>query len=107
VLVYGVNDQKEKHYILGAILLTLACNIPPYAAGALGFWDVNKTCWYNSSDPAVQLKWFVGTQAFWMFLMSTGEIVSFLTIVGFMIFRHHVPSAMSESLTSSISEVSY
>jgi hypothetical protein len=38
VLVHGVNGQQmEKYYILGAVLLTLACNVPPYAAGALGF----------------------------------------------------------------------
>ncbi|KAJ7359338.1 hypothetical protein DFH08DRAFT_845836 [Mycena albidolilacea] len=82
VLVHGVNGQKmEKYYILGAILLTLACNVPPYAAGALGFWELNATCWFNSPDPAVQLRWFVGTQGFWMFLMSTCEVIVFLTIV--------------------------
>ncbi|KAF7335705.1 hypothetical protein MVEN_02226000 [Mycena venus] len=94
----------KKYYIIGAILLTLACNVPPYAAGALGYWDLNATCWYNSPDPSEQLRWFVGTQAFWMFLMSTGEVISFLTVVGFMIFRHRVPSVMSSSVTSSMSE---
>jgi len=107
VLIYGVNGQKmERYYILGAILLTLACNIPPYAGGALGFWDVNQTCWYNSSDPAVQLRWFVGSQAFWLFLMSACEVICFLTIVGFMIHRHHVRSVMSGSVSSSLSAAS-
>ncbi|KAJ6487938.1 hypothetical protein C8R45DRAFT_261762 [Mycena sanguinolenta] len=82
VLVHGVNGTKmEKWYILGAILLTLGCNIPPYAAGALGYWDLNATCWYNSPDPKVQLAWVVGTQSFWMFLTSTGEVIIFLSIV--------------------------
>ncbi|KAF7360336.1 hypothetical protein MVEN_00763100 [Mycena venus] len=99
VLAYGVNGQKmEKYYILGAILLTLACNIPPYAAGALGFWELNQTCWYNSPDPAVQLRWFVGTQAFWMFLMSTCEVISFLMII----FHPRVRAVMSRFNTSSI-----
>jgi hypothetical protein len=33
----------------------------------------------------VQLRWFVGTQGFWMFLMAAGEVLSFLTVVGFMV----------------------
>ncbi|KAJ7267038.1 hypothetical protein B0H12DRAFT_1099286, partial [Mycena haematopus] len=82
VLVHGVNGTRmEKWYILGAIFLTLSCNIPPYAAGALGYWELNETCWYNSPDPKVQLAWFVGTQAFWMLLMSTCEVIIFLSIV--------------------------
>ncbi|KAJ7852809.1 hypothetical protein B0H14DRAFT_3656748 [Mycena olivaceomarginata] len=102
VLVYGVNGQRmERYYIAGAIFLALACNVPPYAAGALGFWELNQTCWYNSPDPTVQLRWFVGTQGFWMFLMAAGEVISFLTVVGFMIFRHRVQSAMSIESTFS------
>ncbi|KAJ7231400.1 hypothetical protein B0H12DRAFT_209596 [Mycena haematopus] len=105
VLVYRVNGNKmEKYYIMGAIFVTLACNVPAYAAGALGFWDVNQTCWYNSPDPAGQLRWFVGTQAFWMFFMSAGEVVSFLTVVGFMIFRHRMRSVTADSATSSLSQ---
>ncbi|KAJ6496122.1 hypothetical protein C8R45DRAFT_985070 [Mycena sanguinolenta] len=105
VLVYRVNGNKmEKYYILVAIFLALALNIPPYAAGALGYWDLNETCWYNSPDPAEQLRWFVGTQAFWMFFMSAGEVISFLTIVGFMIFRHRSLSVASESTASSLSQ---
>ncbi|KAJ7821325.1 hypothetical protein B0H14DRAFT_3875962 [Mycena olivaceomarginata] len=105
VLVHGVNGQQmEKYYILGAVLLTLACNVPPYAAGALGFWELNGTCWYNSPDPAVQLQWFVGTQAFWMFLMAACEVISFFSVVGFMIFRHRVRSVISESTMSTLSQ---
>ncbi|KAJ7359429.1 hypothetical protein DFH08DRAFT_1074907 [Mycena albidolilacea] len=105
VLVHGVNGQQmEKYYILGAVLLTLACNVPPYAAGALGFWEFNETCWYNSPDPAAQLRWFVGTQAFWMFLMAACEAISFFSVVGFMIFRHRVRSVISESTMSTLSQ---
>jgi len=105
VVVYHVNGKKmEKWYIIGAILVTLACNVPPYAAGALGYWDVNATCWYNSPNPAVQLRWYVGTQAFWMFLMAAGEVISFLTLVGYMLFRHRVRPVVSESVASSLSQ---
>ncbi|KAF7351254.1 hypothetical protein MSAN_01556900 [Mycena sanguinolenta] len=71
-----------------------------WKSGALGFWDLNDTCWYNSPDPKVQLSWFLGTQAFWMFLMSACEVTSFLIILGFMIFRHRVRSVISGSISS-------
>ncbi|KAJ7266969.1 hypothetical protein B0H12DRAFT_141842 [Mycena haematopus] len=101
VLVHGVNGQKmERWYILGAILFTLACNIPPYAAGALGYWDVTRSCWYNSPDRKVRVDWLLGTQLFWMFLTSACEVISFLTILGFMIFRHRVRSVMPGSILS-------
>ncbi|KAJ7359458.1 hypothetical protein DFH08DRAFT_952592 [Mycena albidolilacea] len=105
VLVHGVNGQKmEKYYVLGAVLLTLACNVPPYAVGAFGFWEFNQTCWFNSPTSTVQLRWFVGTQAFWLILMATCEVISFFSIVGFMIFRHRVRSVMSESTLSTLSQ---
>ncbi|KAJ7775562.1 hypothetical protein B0H16DRAFT_1713144 [Mycena metata] len=34
VIMHGVNGQKmEKYYLSAAMIMTLACNIPPYAAG--------------------------------------------------------------------------
>ncbi|KAJ7180828.1 hypothetical protein C8R46DRAFT_1319166 [Mycena filopes] len=104
VLVHGVNGQNmEKYYILAGVAMTLACNVPPYAAGAFGYWDANATCWFNSPDPAVQLRWMVGTQGFWMFLMSAGEVAAFLTIVAFMIMRHRVTAAISSETSSTMS----
>ncbi|KAJ7778233.1 hypothetical protein B0H16DRAFT_1878917 [Mycena metata] len=102
VLVHGANGQKmEKYYILAAGATSLACSIPPYAAGAFGYWPPNGTCWYNSPDPAVQLRWWVGTQGSWMFFMSTGEVVAFFAIVGSMIMRHHTTSVISSGTCSS------
>ncbi|KAF7375370.1 hypothetical protein MSAN_00424500 [Mycena sanguinolenta] len=39
-----------------------------------------------------------------MFFMSTGEVISFLTILGFMISRHRSRSVASESTASSLSQ---
>jgi hypothetical protein len=37
VIVFGVNGNKmEKFYIIGSVILCLACNIPPLAYGKLG-----------------------------------------------------------------------
>ncbi|KAF7325837.1 hypothetical protein MKEN_00434400 [Mycena kentingensis (nom. inval.)] len=87
VLVHGFNGNRlEKFYILAAVILTLVLNVPPLAFGALGF-DTNKTCWYNSEDTHEQMRWFVGTQAFWLLAMSFGEIVCFFSLLAFMFYR--------------------
>ncbi|KAF7365741.1 hypothetical protein MVEN_00447900 [Mycena venus] len=88
VLVFGVNGNKmEKYYIVGSVILCLACNIPPLAYGKLGWYAVNGTCWFRDPSPSSQLGWLVGAQSVWMVLMSTVEIISFLIIVIFMM-RH-------------------
>ncbi|KAJ7029236.1 hypothetical protein C8F04DRAFT_1117038 [Mycena alexandri] len=106
VLVHGVNGQRmEKYYILAAVITSLASAIPPYAAGRFGYWAANETCWFNSPDPAVQLRWWMASQGFWMFLMSAGEVVTFFVIVGSVIMRHHTTSAISTGTSSSSSFV--
>ncbi|KAJ7728222.1 hypothetical protein B0H16DRAFT_244238 [Mycena metata] len=95
VLIHGVNGQSmEKYYVTGAVVMTVVCTIPPYAAGALGFYPDINTCWFNSPDPTVQLRWFVGTLSLWLLLLLAGEVVCFFMIVGSMIMRHHVVSSM-------------
>ncbi|KAJ7792161.1 hypothetical protein B0H14DRAFT_2932751 [Mycena olivaceomarginata] len=85
VIVFGVNGNKmEKFYIIGSVILCLACNIPPLAYGKLGWYAVNGTCWFRDPSPSSQLRWLVGAQSVWMVLMSTVEIISFLIIVIFM-----------------------
>ncbi|KAJ7926267.1 hypothetical protein B0H13DRAFT_2564869 [Mycena leptocephala] len=78
-LVQTVNGQKmEKYYIFGTLLVCAACNITP--------WNVvNETCWFQTPDQTVMLRWLIGTQLFWVLLMSTGEIVAFLVIIGYFI----------------------
>ncbi|KAJ7739983.1 hypothetical protein DFH07DRAFT_70870 [Mycena maculata] len=105
VLVHGVNGQKmEWYYVLGGLLMATACNIPSYAAGTLGFYGSrgNSTCWFNDPDPAIQLRWFIGTQGFWLFLMSLCEVVSFSTIVGHMLFRYRISKDLSGTVTTSV-----
>ncbi|KAJ7777511.1 hypothetical protein DFH07DRAFT_951155 [Mycena maculata] len=85
VLVHGVNGQMmEKYYILGTSLLSLACGVAPYAAGALGWNAVNQTCEFKNSDPT-GFWWLIGTQTIWVLLMVSGEIITFLVIVAFII----------------------
>ncbi|KAJ7301805.1 hypothetical protein DFH08DRAFT_906338 [Mycena albidolilacea] len=87
VLVYGFNGNRlEIYYILGSLLLVGACNITPWAAGELGWYAANGTCWLLG-PPDVQLRWLIGTQSVWMILMSLLEVLSFVQILVFMV-RH-------------------
>ncbi|KAJ7751132.1 hypothetical protein B0H16DRAFT_1841556 [Mycena metata] len=93
VLIHGVNGQSmEKYYVTGAVVMTVVCTIPPYAAGALGFYPDINTCWFNSPDPTVQLRWFVGTVSLWLLLLSAGEVVCFFMIVGSMGLTNLAPT---------------
>ncbi|KAJ7921922.1 hypothetical protein B0H13DRAFT_1984248 [Mycena leptocephala] len=85
VLAYDVNGQKmEKYYIVGTALVSLICNVVPYASGKLG-WAVNDTCWYRGNDPADSSRWLIGTQTVWILLASVGEVGAFIVIVCFLI----------------------
>ncbi|KAJ6537671.1 hypothetical protein B0H19DRAFT_372831 [Mycena capillaripes] len=88
VLVCGVNGNKmEKYYIIGAILLCAACTVPAWAAGELGWYATNGSCWLRDPTPTAQLHWLIGTQSIPMLFMSTVEVFSFVTILIFMV-RH-------------------
>ncbi|KAJ7163519.1 hypothetical protein C8R43DRAFT_284299 [Mycena crocata] len=85
VLAHKVNGRKmEKYYVLVTTVVCLACNVTPYASGHLGYDLVSGTCWYRSSDPAALLWWVMGTQSVWILFVSAGEVIAFLTIVGYL-----------------------
>ncbi|KAF8173228.1 hypothetical protein K438DRAFT_169045 [Mycena galopus ATCC 62051] len=86
VLLHNVNGQKmEKYYIMGSVIICLVCNIVPYASGNLGWDAVSDTCWYRGTNAATKLDWLVATQTIWIMLSAVGEVVAFLTIVGYLI----------------------
>jgi hypothetical protein len=72
----------EKFYYIGSVAAVAILNITPYAAGQYGYY--NGTCWFSDSRPDVQFRWLLGSQAIWILLMSTGEVVSFFLILGYM-----------------------
>jgi hypothetical protein len=75
----------EKYYVIGSSLLVGTLNFIPLAAGQLG--PYNGTCWYNNPDPATYMRWVVGTQSFWIFLMASSELVCFVILVSYMLRR--------------------
>ncbi|KAJ7323846.1 hypothetical protein DFH08DRAFT_1028640 [Mycena albidolilacea] len=87
VVVYKISGQAmEKYYVAGTTLICLICNVPPYASGNLGHVLIpTKTCWYNNADPEARFRWIVGTQTSWTIIMTVGEIVAFLIIIGYLV----------------------
>ncbi|KAJ6533313.1 hypothetical protein DFH09DRAFT_850683, partial [Mycena vulgaris] len=86
VLVYRVNGQRmEKYYILGTSVVCSACAMSAYASGSLGWNAFSQVCWYRSDDPATMLRWIIGTRTLWILLVSVGEVIAFLTIMGYII----------------------
>ncbi|KAF7355870.1 hypothetical protein MVEN_00915600 [Mycena venus] len=86
VLAHNVNGQKmEKYYVLGTMLVSLICNVVPYASDKLGWDEINGTCWYRSTNPADMMRWLIGTQTFWIMLCAVGEVGAFLTIIGYLV----------------------
>ncbi|KAJ7804609.1 hypothetical protein B0H13DRAFT_2158749 [Mycena leptocephala] len=86
VIAHNVSGQKmEKYYVLGTTLVSLICNVAPYASGKLGWDAINGTCWYRSTNPAEMMRWLIGTQTFWIMLSAVGEVGAFLTIIGYLV----------------------
>ncbi|KAJ6585732.1 hypothetical protein B0H19DRAFT_1368941 [Mycena capillaripes] len=87
VLVHHVNgNSMEKFYYIGSVTIVAILNIPPYAAGQFGYY--NGVCGFSNPHPDVQFRWLFWSQAVWILLMSTGEVVSFFWIIRYM-YRIH------------------
>ncbi|KAJ7860000.1 hypothetical protein B0H14DRAFT_3625324 [Mycena olivaceomarginata] len=86
VLAHNVNGQKmEKYYVLGTPLVSLICNVVPYASGKLGWDAINGICLYRGTNPADTMRWLIGTQTFWIMLSAVGEVGAFLIILGHLV----------------------
>ncbi|KAJ7304670.1 hypothetical protein DFH08DRAFT_976663 [Mycena albidolilacea] len=68
-LVHSVNGMSmEKYYICGTLIN-----------------DDLETCSYWNADRQLMLHWLIGTQLFWVLVMSTGEVLAFSVIIGYFI----------------------
>ncbi|KAJ7246052.1 hypothetical protein C8J57DRAFT_1678815 [Mycena rebaudengoi] len=104
VLVYHLNGNSvEKFYYIGSVLVVAILNITPYAAGQFGYYY--GTCWFSDLRPDVQFRWLLWSQAVWVLLMSSGEVVFFLMILGYMYIASpmHSPRLWLNHSTSSFS----
>ncbi|KAJ7615457.1 hypothetical protein FB45DRAFT_1064376 [Roridomyces roridus] len=107
VLVYNVNGRMmEKYYIIGSLVLGCACVGSAYASGRLGADTKHHICWYNNENEARMLPWVIGTQVFWMLLLSAAELGVFLVIVAYLLpfifdssctLARHSPDSESQS----------
>ncbi|KAJ7466089.1 hypothetical protein FB451DRAFT_1561322 [Mycena latifolia] len=90
VLVYGVNGNKmEKYYIIGSLFICVVCSASPWIAGKLGWYASSGFCWLRDTTPGMQLRWLVPTEMVWRVLMSSIDVLSFATILIFMV-RHEM-----------------
>ncbi|KAJ7627441.1 hypothetical protein FB45DRAFT_1082802 [Roridomyces roridus] len=96
VLVYNVNGRMmEKYYIMGSLVLSGTCFGSAYASGHLGLNTKNHICWYNNENQNETLRWVIGTQMFWMLLLSAAEFGMFLVVVAFLLpFIRHSREAL-------------
>ncbi|KAJ7212627.1 hypothetical protein GGX14DRAFT_85247 [Mycena pura] len=84
VLVFKVKGRRmEKYYVLGTSAACIISYVSALASGHLGWDSDNMTCWYRNNDR--MLEWVLGTQTVWLLLTSTGEVLSFLTILGYLV----------------------
>ncbi|KAJ7246068.1 hypothetical protein C8J57DRAFT_1725036 [Mycena rebaudengoi] len=93
VLVYHLNGNSiEKFYYIGSVVVVAILNITPYAAGQFGYYY--GTCWFSDLRPDVQFRWLLWSQAVWILLMSSGEVVLFFMILGsiYMSFNGPIPN---------------
>ncbi|KAJ7896592.1 hypothetical protein B0H13DRAFT_1885096 [Mycena leptocephala] len=90
VVVHQINGKKmEKYYIWGAVFISLALTVPPYALKQYGWDPLVEDCWYSNDDPKQRLAWQIGTQLFWTLLTVAGEIICTATVVIYMV-RHQI-----------------
>ncbi|KAJ7820160.1 hypothetical protein B0H14DRAFT_1347142 [Mycena olivaceomarginata] len=85
VLVHHLNGQKmEKYYLLGVTLFSLAVTVPPYASGQFG-GSPSEGCWYYNPNPEELKQWIMGTDSVPLSALATGEVMAFMTILGYFI----------------------
>ncbi|KAJ7445102.1 hypothetical protein FB451DRAFT_1568231 [Mycena latifolia] len=101
VLAHRLNGQRmENFYVLGTMVVCAATNVAAYASGHLGWDNMNKTCWYHRTHPGEVLRWLLGTQTFWILLVSAGEVMAFLTIVRYLLAYEDSETYSSATSTS-------
>ncbi|KAL0575018.1 hypothetical protein V5O48_006947 [Marasmius crinis-equi] len=100
VMIHGINGQNmEKYYVLGSVMLAGALSLAPLIAGQVGYDPIEQRCGWKSEDLAERLRWRIGTTLFWIIFIIVGEIVTFLSILVFMV-RAKIFARRKSRLTS-------
>ncbi|KAJ7704781.1 hypothetical protein B0H17DRAFT_1193288 [Mycena rosella] len=106
VLVHGVDGRMmEKYYVFGCAFLSAVCNITPLAAGQLGFIPAYGICWFNNPNDAIQFRWVIGAQSFWILLMASMEVVSFVVLACFMMRNQRRSTRILSNTTASLQRI--
>ncbi|KAJ7697840.1 hypothetical protein B0H17DRAFT_1262089 [Mycena rosella] len=98
VLVQKASGRKmERCYVAGTLFLCAVCTIIPYASGQYGWNTLSGVCWLSTPNQNTLMRWLIGTESSWRLLMATGEVVSFLAIVGYVISYERPIGSLKDS----------
>ncbi|KAL0570556.1 hypothetical protein V5O48_011409, partial [Marasmius crinis-equi] len=87
VMVHGVDGRKaEKYYVAGSLGLAGVLAITSFAIKLYTYSPELRMCTAVQSDRMKTLYWQVAIMHFWHFLTMVGELVSFSSVLRFMIY---------------------
>ncbi|KAF9266744.1 hypothetical protein L218DRAFT_747263 [Marasmius fiardii PR-910] len=82
VMIHGIDGTRlEKYYVWGSLSLATACGVLTYASKQLTYDVTQLVCYYYDSDPVRGLLW----RSLWSYLTMAGELITFLSVVVYMI----------------------
>ncbi|KAL0565928.1 hypothetical protein V5O48_016092, partial [Marasmius crinis-equi] len=86
VMVHGIDGQKtEKFYVGGSLSLAIIVGLVCVGSKQWTYNPELKMCWAHSYDPKKTIMWQVGNLYLWNFLVMIGELITFSSIVVYMI----------------------
>ncbi|KAF9256814.1 hypothetical protein L218DRAFT_173912 [Marasmius fiardii PR-910] len=101
-MIHGFDGTRaEKFYVLGSLLLAVALGVLTYTSNQLTYNSTQSVCYYYDPDPVRGLWWRMGIQYLWGLLTMTGEIITFASVVIYMVRVKVFESALSWETTAS------
>ncbi|KAF9266749.1 hypothetical protein L218DRAFT_748252 [Marasmius fiardii PR-910] len=86
VMIHGVDGTRaEKYYVWVSLSLAIALGILTYASNQLVYNPTQSVCYYYDPNPIRGLLWRIGTQLLWSYLTMAGEIITFVSVVVYMV----------------------
>ncbi|KAG7089125.1 hypothetical protein E1B28_010833 [Marasmius oreades] len=85
VMIHGIDGAKaEKYYVWGSLSLAVVLGVLTYLSKQLTY-DSKVGCYYYDPNPVRGFWWRMGMQNIWSFLTMAGELVTFCSVVIYMI----------------------
>ncbi|KAG7093481.1 hypothetical protein E1B28_007156 [Marasmius oreades] len=86
VMIHGIDGAKaEKYYVWGSLSLALVLSVVAYVSKQVVYDSTQMGCYYYDPNPVRGFWWRMGMQNIWSFLTMAGELVTFCSVVIYMI----------------------